>query len=264
MKSEKIDLNNMQNSNDFEAVAAAVEGQLPTGAMLFDKSLLPSRGKFYPETIYVKKMNTKNIKNLSTITEQNANYIFNTILTNCVLGIDTNKILIGDKLWFIYYLRALTFDDRPVIIKHKCEHCGSNVVLEYRLKNLMVEYLDKEVPPAITLDNGDVIATKFPDIASEIQTARLKNSDDIIENIESDLLDFAVNIASINGKKVKLMEAYEYVCNMDASCFADLVQTMSTFMFTVKPYGEFQCPECGETVIEKIAFTPSFFLPKKV
>lgn len=264
MKSEKLDLNSMSNSNDFEAVAAAVENQLPAGAMLFDKGLLPSRGKYYSETIYVKKMNTKNIKNLSTITEQNANYIFNTILTNCVIGIDTNKILVGDKLWFIYYLRAITFDDRPFILKHTCEHCGSAVTLEYHLKNLMVDYLDGDVPSAITLENGDVITTKFPDIASEIQTARLKNSDDIIENIEGDLLDFAVNIATVNGKKMKLMEAYTYVCNMDASSFADLVQTMTKYMFTVKPYGEFQCPECGETIIEKIPFTPTFFLPKKV
>lgn len=265
-KAEKLDLNNinnMSNSNDFNAVANELENKIPSNALLLDKSLLPSRGKYYPMDLYVTKMNTKNIKNLSTLTEQNANYIFNTVLTSCVHNIDINKILLGDKLWLIYYLRAFTFDDRGFMLKHKCNHCESNVSLEYHLKNLMVDYLDNPVPEAITLENGDVITTKFPDIASEIQTSRIKNSDDIIENIESDLLDFSVNIATINGKKVNLMQAYEYVCNMDGSCFSDLIQQMSKFTFTVKPFAEFQCPECGETVIEKVPFTPQFFLPKR-
>lgn len=261
-KSEKLDLNNLQNPSDFVAVAKAVENSLPKGAMLLDKGLLPSRGKFYSEEIYVKKLSTANIQALSTLNENNANYIFNTIITSCVFGIETNKIFVGDKLWLIYYLRSLTFDDLPFKLKHECENCGQLTILEYRLKNLKVSYLDEDLPPYIELKNGDKITIKFPTIGTEIQTNRLKNSEDIIEELNGAMLDFACNIETVNGQKMTIMKAYEYVSNMDGMDFSMLVNELSKYTFTVLPYAVFECPKCGEEVVEKIPFSPTFFLPK--
>lgn len=261
MKSEKIDLNNIQNTNDFEAVAKQVEGKIPANAILLDKFLLPSRGKYYPGDIYVKKLTTLNIKNLSTINEKNANFILNSVISSCVFGIDANNILTGDKLWFIFYLRALTYDDLPFYIKHKCEHCENTVMLPFTSKNLKIDYLDKDVPEFV-LDNGDKIKTKFPTIGSEAVVNRLKHSDDIIESLNEDLLEFAVNIETINGKKVNLMQAYEYITGMDAKSFSKLVNSLTEYMFTVRPVAEFKCPDCNEVVYEKVPFSPTFFLPK--
>ena len=78
MKSEKLDLNNITQSNVGE-VSAQINSQPPKGAVMLDKNLLPSRGKFYQETIYVKKFNTLNIKNLATINENNINNVINHI-----------------------------------------------------------------------------------------------------------------------------------------------------------------------------------------
>lgn len=264
-KSERLDLNalnSMQNANDFEAVADVVSKQLPKGAMLLDKGLMPSRGKLYVEDIYVKKLSTANIQSLSTINENNANYIFNTIITSCVYNIDTNKICVGDKLWLIYYLRSLTFEDMPYKIKHECEHCGQTTVLEYRLKNLKVNYLDEEVPQFIELKNGDKITLRFPTIETEFKANREKNSEDYVEEVNPAMIDFACNIAEVNGNKMSIRKAYEYVSNMDAMDFSFLVNEISKYTFTVLPYAVFECPKCGEEVIERIPFTPTFFLPK--
>lgn len=267
-KAEKIDLNNMENSHDFNAVANAYvkesANSLPKGAVLFDKGLLPSRGKLYSETIYVKKLSTANIQSLSTIDENNANYIFNTILTSCVFGIDTNKICVGDKLWFIYYLRAFTFDDAPYKLKHTCKNCEQASLLDYRLKNLKVDYLDKDVPPYFELKNGDKVTIKFPTIGDEFKVNQVKNDPNLIESYNESMLNFALNIAEVNGKKMPLLNAYEYVSNMDACDFSYLVNSFTEYMFTVRPFAEFQCPKCGETVYERIPFTPMFFLPKEV
>ena len=266
MKSEKLDLNQinrMSNTNDFAAVAAEVENKLPADAVKLDKTLLPSRGKLYPNDIYVKKLSTLNIKNLSTLNESNGNFVLNSVLSSCVFGIKTDDILVGDKLWLIFYLRAYTYDDFPFKIKHKCEHCENTVSLTYTLKNLKVDYLDKPIPNEIALLNGDNIKIKFPTIKSEAQNNRLVKSPDIIENINPELLNFAQNIAEINGKKVNVYpQAYEYVCNMDAQTFSKLVNDLTEYQFTVRPYAEFECPECGETVLETVPFSPVFFLPK--
>ena len=261
MKSEKLDLNSV-NQSDFGAVAKAVENSLPKDAILLDKHLLPSRGRYYPEDIYVKKLSTLNIKNLSTINEKNANYIINSTISSCVLNIDTNKILVGDKLWFIFYLRALTYDDLPFQIKHKCEHCENTVNLEFTLKNLKVDYLDKDVPAEFITEEGDKIKTRFPTIGMEAVTNRMKNGQDSYETFNEDLLEFAVNIESVNGKRMDIYNAYQYVANMDAKSFSKLVNEMTNYMFTVRPYAEFVCPDCKETVAEKVPFSPSFFLPK--
>ena len=47
MRSEPIDLNNV-NSGNLASALAQMKNQIPTGAVLLDKTLLPSRGKFYP------------------------------------------------------------------------------------------------------------------------------------------------------------------------------------------------------------------------
>ena len=91
MKSEKLDLNSV-NQSDFGAVAKAVENSLPKDAILLDKHLLPSRGRYYTEDIYVKKFSTLNIKNLSTIKENDANYSIDSTSSSCVWNINTNKI----------------------------------------------------------------------------------------------------------------------------------------------------------------------------
>lgn len=223
---------------------------------------MPSRGRYYTEDIYVKKFSTLNIKNLSTINEKNANYIINSTISSCVLNIDTNKILVGDKLWFIFYLRALTYDDLPFQIKHKCEHCENTVNLEFTLKNLKVDYLDKDVPAEFITEEGDKIKTRFPTIGMEAVTNRMKNGQDSYETFNEDLLEFAVNIESVNGKRMDIYSAYQYVANMSAKSFSKLVNNMTNYMFTVRPYAEFVCPDCKETVAEKVPFSPSFFLPK--
>lgn len=263
IKSEKIDLNNLQNSNDIVAVTEEHKNDIPADAKLLDKNLLPSRGKFYSENIYVRELTTKCLQDLATITPENASFIFNAIIEECVFGIQKEKIFVGDKLWFIYYLRAISYDDAPFKIKHKCKDCDSNVVLEYKLENLNITYLDNDIPEYIELSNGDQITVKFPTIGDEAKINKTKNLD-IPEIINENMLEFSSKIDQINGKRVKLLDAYHYVKSMRARDFSKLINSMSKFVFTVAPYATFNCPLCGEEIVVQIPFSPTFFMPEEV
>ena len=261
MKSEKLDLNNITQSNVGE-VSNQLSTQPPKGAVMLDRSLLPSRGKFYPETIYVKKLNTLNIKNLATINENNINNVINNVLSNCLWGIETGKILTGDKIWLIYYLRAFTYDDIPFVLRGTCDNCGNIRNYKFFLKNLDVTYLDKDVPEYIELPNKDKITITYPTIATEGAINRLKNDQNIMIEINPELLELSSYILKVNDTKMSLYKAYEYICDMDAKSFSHFTNEMAELLFSAKPVAKFKCDSCGEDILLPMPFVPSFFLPK--
>lgn len=260
MKSEKIDLNTI-NQNNVTAAVAAMQGQVPPGAVMLDKNLLPSRGKYYPETIYVKKLNTLAIKNLSTLTQENVNNVINNIIQQCVLGINTSNILTGDKIWLIFYLRSFTYNDYPFTLRGECPNCHNIAPYQYVLKNLEVTYLDKDIPELFELPNGDKIKVTFPNISTEIAMNKIKTNDQIIMEINPELLELSSYISNINGKNNSLLQGYEYLVNMPADCFTVFANELSEYVFAAKPYALFNCKNCGTEMRLQMAFVPSFFMP---
>lgn len=261
MKSEKLDLNNI-NQGNIGSISQEINNQPPKDSVLLDKNLLPSRGKFYQENIYIKKLNTLNIKNLATINENNINNVINNIIASCVFGIDTGKILVGDKIWLIYYLRAFTYNDMPFTLRGTCDKCGNIRNYDFVLKNLDVLYLDKEIPEYIELPNKDKITLTFPTISTESAINRLKNDQNIILEINPELLELSSYILKVNDEKMSLYRAYEYICQIDALSFSHFTNEMSELLFSAKPVAKFTCPHCGEEILLPMPFIPSFFLPK--
>lgn len=261
MKSEPIDLNNINGPTDLNAVLSKLQNKMPANAVLLDKTLLPSRGKFYPDDIYVKKLTTLNIKNLATIDERNIQGIINGVLQSCVFGIDTNKILVGDKVWLIFYLRSYTYNDLAYRLRGECSSCHTIANYDYYLNNLEVSYLDNDIPEYLEIGD-DKVEIKFPTISTEAEAMKLKTNDQIIEEIASDLLDLSTYVYKVNGKELSLLQAYKYVCDMDAFSFSKFTNILTDFVFTAKPYAKFTCPVCGEEIMLPVSFLPQFFLPK--
>ena len=261
MKSEKLDLNNI-NQGNVGTISNELRNEPPKGSVILDKNLLPSRGKFYTETIYVKKLNTLNIKSLATINENNINNVINNVLSSCIFGIDIPKILIGDKIWLIYYIRAFTYNDIPFTLRGTCENCGNIRNYEFVLKDLDVMYLDKDIPEYIELPNKDKITLTFPTISTESAINKLKNDQNIILEINPELLELSSYILKVNDTKLSLYKAYEYICDMDAMSFSHFTNEMAELLFSAKPVAKFICPHCGEEIFLPMPFVPSFFLPK--
>lgn len=260
MKSERLDLNTI-NQNNLNSAIDILQNQIPPGAVMLDKNLLPSRGKFYPDPIYVKKLNTLAIKNLSSLTQDNINNIINATIQQCLFGIDINKILIGDKIWLIFYLRSYTFNDYPFNMRGECHKCGNIGFYQYTLKDLDVSYLDKEIPEYLEMPNGDKLCITFPTISTEAAMNKIKTNDQIIMEINPELLELSSYISNINGKNNTLLQGYEYLINMDADCFSAFGNELSEYIFSAKPYALFKCKNCGEEVRLQLAFIPTFFMP---
>lgn len=261
-KSEPIDLSNLNNGNLAE-VLSQLENKIPNNAVLLDKTLLPSRGRYYPEDIYVKKLSTLNVKNLATIDEKNIMSVINGVLKSCLFGIDVNKILVGDKVWIIFYLRAYTYNDIPFKIRGKCDHCESILTFDYRLENLQVQYLEEDLPEFFQVGD-DKVKVKFPTISTETEINKLKTNEQVVEDLLPDVLDMASYFVELNGKPMTLIQAYRYILNLDAVDFSKLTNDLNPYIFNAFPYAKFTCPICGEEVTLPIAFVPSFFLPKEV
>lgn len=262
MKSEKITSTtpNIDTSSP-EAIIKSVQSQPPRGSVMLDKTLLPSRGKFYSENIYVKKLGALQIKKLATITEQNSNVVINNMIMSSLWGIDYNNILVGDKLWFIFYLRAFTFNDIPFKIRETCPHCNTITNYDYVLKNLDISYYDKQLPEYFEVD-GDKVEVKFPTISTEAAAERIKNDPNVLMDIDKELLDYSSYIYKVNGEKYSLMRAYEYMTEMSGMAFSKFSNELSEYMFLAKPYAKFVCPHCGEEVEFQVPLSPTFFMPK--
>ena len=261
-KSEPIDLSNLNNNNLGE-VLSQLQNAIPNSAVLIDKTLLPSRGRYYSDDIYIKKLSTLNVKNLASIDEKNISAVINNVIKSCVFNIDTNKILVGDKLWLIFYLRSFTYNDIPFKLRGKCEHCESILSFDYRLANLHVQYLDKDLPEFFQVGK-DKVKISFPTISTETEINKLKTNEQIVEDLLPDILDMAGYFTEVNGKSITLIQAYRYILNLDAEDFSNLTNDLNPYIFNAYPFAKFTCPICGEEVTLPVAFLPSFFLPKTV
>lgn len=269
MKSEKLDLNTINpdtiNSGNLGNIMTAMMNQPPKGSIMLDKTLLPSRGKLYPDTpLYVKKLNPLNVKNLAVINSDNINKVINNVIATSIWGgpnFDYNTIYTGDKLFLIFYLRSYTYNDMPFRLRGECDSCGNICNYDFTLSNLDIQYLDDDVPEYIELGNGDRIKIAFSTIATENAVNQLKNRQDVSIEINPELLELATYVKSVNDNELTLFKAYEYITELDAMSFSEFANTISKYLFCVKPEAKFKCPKCGEDIYLPMPFVSSFFLP---
>lgn len=264
MQSRKIEDENILNQGGSLAdiSRAIIQQQKPTDQPL-NKSLLPSQGLFYHNDISVKKLTTIDIKNLSTVTTDTVDGIMNGILARNVNGVQVNDILVGDKIWLIFYLRSITYDDYPFDIKYQCPECGNMNVFKMQFKDLTVNTLPTDFKYEYTLLNGDVVTIGFPTIGNEIESNMILREPEkySITPIDEELLNIGNYIKAINGKPQSIMQAYRYIETMDGKSFANFANYMADVNFGVKPYINIKC-ECGNTIVEPLSFSPEFFMPK--
>lgn len=231
--------------------------------ILINKDLLPSKGKYYKTDLYSRKLSAIEMKELSKVTRESVDRVFNSTIASAIDGIELADVQRNDKLWLIYYLRSITYNDIPMKVQGECKSCGKKDWYDYRLMNLDVVYAEKELEKELVLPNGDTLELRFPTIGDEIEIARTKNNPAYIENIDTDVMTVASHISSINGEAVSIYEAYTYFARGKGSAldYAKLVSHLKKFAFGARPYAKFQC-SCGEYAEAEVPLTTAFFLPE--
>ena len=234
---------------------------IPKGAVMLNKELLPSKGKFYASDIYVTPLSAQDLKNLNTMTEANSYNRINGVIASCIHGLPVKDILLNDKMWLLIYIRSVTYDDFPIFIKYECKECGKPGLFKMRLKDLNVKYIKPDFKDTIKLPkSGDEILVRFPSLKYEEKANNLKNNDQLVEALDPEILDLCVYIDSVNGESKTTIEAYNYMLSMNAYDFATFSNYLLENNFGLIPTAEINC-DCGNKIIQKYGFTSDFFLP---
>lgn len=230
--------------------------------VLLKKDLLPSNGAFYPDDIYVTPFTGLDLKDITNITDENVNAVLYKILNRRIFGIDTSKILTNDKLWLIYYIRSITYKDNPIKMKCVCDKCESQSIQTYTIDKLSVKHYDKHLPDSQTkMPNDDLVEFTFPTIGSENQIMRLKNDPNLLEPIDEQIMLLASYIDTVNGRKLSLWDAYQYVKNCDAPTFCFIIHTLDEYSFGCDRTMEWTC-DCGASNSSIVELSQEFFIPK--
>ena len=253
----------MRTIRDGEPKSPQPTASASSSKILINKDLLPSKGKYYDTDLYARKLSAIEMKELSKVNRDNVDRIFNQTISAAVSGIELEDIKRNDKLWLIYYLRSITYDDFPMKVQGECKGCGKKSWYDYRLLNLDVVYAENELEKDLSLPNGDNIELKFPTIGDEIEISRTKSNPAYLEDIDTDVMTVASHVKSINGESVSIYEAYVYFARGKGSAkdYARLVNHLKKYAFGARPYAKFQC-SCGELAYAEVQLTSDFFLPE--
>lgn len=192
--------------------------------------------------------------------EQNSSYIINSALANSISGIDIGEIPQADKLYLIAWLRAYSYDDYPYSIKWTCPYCNKEHSFELTLDKFYTKYMDENTKNEIKI-NEDIIVIDWPRIKHESIIEKIKNDPNVLIQFDKEILDQALYIQSVNGKKLPLVQAYEYVKNgLGPIGYTKYLNFLAKNTFGVQPYSNIKC-SCGNMVKVPIKLAQDYFLP---
>jgi len=162
VKMEKID-------DEVKTVSKTVEKQ-PVQSVPVDSAIgfypindLPSKYKLYPQgtIIYGRPLRVIEVKQLSQMGEENSGNVINSILRSATKGIKIEDILIADKVYILFWLRANTYKDSGYKVDFNCLKCKKPSSYSFALDALDVTYIkddyDEETPIQLPICKDKII-----------------------------------------------------------------------------------------------------------
>ena len=227
---------------------------------------LPSKGKFYPTgtEIQGRPLKVLEIKKISSMNDQNGDFILNDIIRKVIIGIDFNEIYVADKLFLIFWERANTYRESGYVVPFTCNKCGKQSNYHFEIDKLEIQEIGDDFDPTKEIKIGsDVITYDYLKIKDELYIERFRelNSKSVGE-IDAELLAMAQMVKTVNGKEVSLMQKYYWIINMNPGDYAYLKTYMEKNGMGIKPYVNVSCQECGGTAPVAVSFREDFFIPE--
>jgi len=229
---------------------------------------LPSRGAFYPKGTIIKARPLKviEVKKLSALNESNADHIINDVVRRATTGIAVEDMLVADKIYVIFWLRANTYNEAGYAVDFHCSKCDQDSSYEFTLNNLEVKYIKEETDPnnmTMKLANDQTVEWTLPRVKDERKKSKFHASyDAILPDIDEELLSQAVNIKTIDGEEKNLLEKYNWITEVSPTNYSQMVTEMEKFECGIKPVLNVTCKKCGGTAPVAVTFRDEFFLPR--
>tara|TARA_R110001592_G_C13031579_1_gene738448 strand:+ start:123 stop:989 length:867 start_codon:yes stop_codon:yes gene_type:complete len=229
---------------------------------------LPSKFKLYPEgtKIFARPLKVLEVKMLSSLNNDNFHHVITEVLKKCVRGINIDKLLVSDKLFIIFWLRANTYKESGYTVDFDCNVCNTESSYVFEIDNLdIIDIKDDYDPDGIIKlsQSGDEIRTRQLTIKEENNVknfiTRNKRSAAVYDE---DILTIANLIESVNNKKMSLMDMYEYIINMNPIDFGKVETYLNHYDMGISPIMNVTCKNCGGMADVAVSFRPEFFVPK--
>ena len=234
---------------------------------------LPSHGIPYgdtiPESFNLRPLTVNETKMLYG--SSNISSALDTVLEKCIDVEDfpVKKLLIGDKLYLVYQLRALTFGENYDITL-KCPHCSKQVDVSFNLAEAEIDYATDDFEMYKNIGklpvSGDEIVTKIltvGDYENIIERAQQIKSD--YPDYEGDPfipLSLAFQIYTINGDKLNIKKREQYASDMHAMDELYISEKITRVSVGPKAIQHIECPECEKDIAFQIRTSEEFFRPK--
>lgn len=229
---------------------------------------LPSKGIFYaPGTkIMGRPLNVVEVKMLASINENNVNHIINQVLTRVITGININELLVADKLYIIFWLRANTYKDDGYKVEFDCLECSQTSDYEFNLKMLNVNFVNEKIDinKEMVTPNGKIrFKARYLNVINESKVSDFLDSYRGSEEFDEDILNISNMILEINGEELTLLQKYNFFMNeCSPTDYAYIESYIKHIDFGVDPIMDIKCTKCGGYSPVAISFRPDFFIPQ--
>lgn len=231
---------------------------------------LPSKYKLYPEEtkIYARPLKVLEIKTLSTINDNNINTVVNSVLKKATKGFPIEEMLVADKLYLIFWLRANTYKDSGYVVDFDCTLCEDESTYQFEIDNLDVEEIKPDYDPnkeVILKQSQTRIKWKQLRVKDEntVKDFAMKHRNSMMK-FDDELLSVANLITEINGSPKTMLEKYNFLVNLNPIDHAYLESYIRKYELGINPIMNVRCEKCGGISPVAISFRRAFFVPRAI
>jgi len=230
-----------------------------------DLNELPSKGVLYPEgtKLYGRRLKVKEVKKLAQMNESNSDEVIKEVLKSSIKGIDIETLYDDDKTYIILWLRANTYREPGYNISFFCSNCNKLSSYEFSLDQIHIIHIDENKLNFVkVLKNDDEIEKKYLQVKDNDKIKKFLSRYSEME-IDTDLLEDAVKIRSINNENLDLMSKYNYVSDkLDPQNYAQLKSFLKENTFGIGKYIKVKCNKCEGASQTGLVFSEEFFIPE--
>jgi len=222
---------------------------------------LPSKYMLYPKDTKIsgKRLSVPEVKKLAQMNEDNYASVIRFVLSNAIKGIDVDDILIADKLYLIFWLRANTYREPGYDVEFKCNLCKNRSFYEFELDLLKVNYIVSNFNDIkiIPIQSAETIEISYCNIKTfEAMKEIQKNN----EKIDIESLDLAANIKIGD---LSLADRYKYLdTELSAEQYSKLNSYLKKYWIGIDDSVTIPCRLCGGQAQVGVTFRRDFFIPE--
>lgn len=238
-----------------------------------EKVSLPSRGIPYgdliPEKFSIKPLSVKEIGVLY------GSSAFSSALDKVlemVVDVDefpSKQLLLGDKLYLTYQLRAITFGEN-YDLSMRCPHCKKQVEPSFNLSTAEIDYAPEDLK--VLFEIGPLPVSKDKLTLKLLRVGDYEKIFDRIQEIKKEYPDYegdpyymvmtSSQIHMVNGVKMPLIQKEQYTNDMHAMDELYMSQNSEVAPIGPRPNQSVECPECHKNITFQIRVAEDFFRPK--